>query len=186
MEEILNVYYSDNARKLHTMCNKILRSLGFSRFVDPSDFYSLANEVFVDVLQRYEEDQPFDGFLYTCLSNKFKTEMTRRKRKKRGGGITVVSLDEPIDDDCESTLKDLIASNINIEEEILGDTTDIPDERVERYLSSLSKLQRKIIEMKMDSATVDKIKEDLGITDKEYAVNLKQAKQYEHIRLLHI
>ena len=64
MEKILNTYYTKNAKKLHTMVDKILFKLRFHD-VDNEDFYSLANEVFVDVIKRYDGKQDFDGFLYS-------------------------------------------------------------------------------------------------------------------------
>lgn len=188
MEKILNEYYANNAQKLRTVVDKILFKLKFHD-VDNEDFYSLANEIFVDVLKRYDTKQDFNGFLYSCLSNKFKTEMTRRNRQKRQADRMALSLDTPIGDEDGggSTLGDMIASNINIEKEILGDDSDIiMDEKIERYLKSLSKIQRKIIEMKMQNVEVQHIKEELGLTDSQYSSHMEEVVQYEHIRLLHI
>lgn len=169
------------------MVDKILIKLKFYD-VDNEDFYSLANEIFVDVLNRYNRSQSFDGFLYSCLMNKFKTEMTRRNRKKRQTDKNSISIDTPIgNEDGNSILADMIASNINIEREILGDDADIiMEEKIERYLKSLSKIQRKIIEMKMQNVEVQHIKEELGLTDSQYSSHMQEVVQYEHIRLLHI
>ena len=84
MDAIINAYYAKDARKLHKMVDKVLIKLKFN-YVDNEDFYSLANEIFVDVIKRYDNTKSFDGFLYSCLMNKFKTEMTRRNRYKRTG-----------------------------------------------------------------------------------------------------
>ena len=81
MDQILITYYSDNAKKLHKMVDKILLRFGGLSGKDLDDFYSLANEVFVDVMRRYDSSKSFDGFLYSCLLNKIKTEMTRRNRE---------------------------------------------------------------------------------------------------------
>ena len=114
--------------------------------------------------------------------------MTRRNRQKRQADKNSISIDTPIGDENGSyTLGDMIASNINIEKEILGDDTDIiMDERIERYLKSLSKIQRKIIELKMQNVEVQHIKEELGLTDSQYSSHMQEVVQYEHIRLLHI
>ena len=53
IEKIVNDYYENNARKLHILVDKILFKLGFS-FIDRDDFYSLANEIFSDVILRYD------------------------------------------------------------------------------------------------------------------------------------
>ena len=188
MEAIINSYYANNARKLHKMVDKILKKLGFSSLVDSEDFYSLANEIFVDVLKRYDNKQDFNGFLYSCLIKKFKTEMTRRNRIKRKADRESISIDTPVgEEDGITTLADMIASNINIEKEILGDSTEIlMNERIEKYLESLSRIQRKIIEMKMQNVEIHSIKEELGITDSQYSSYMQDAIRYEHIRLLHI
>ena len=60
------------------------------------DFYSLANEVFVDVMARYDDSQSFDAFLYSCLLNKVKTEMTRRNCEKRKADRMSISIDTPL------------------------------------------------------------------------------------------
>lgn len=82
MEQILNKYYENNAKKLHNLVDKILSKFGGLSNKDTDDFYSLANEVFSDVIVRYDGIQSFDGFLYACLDNKIKTEITRRNSKK--------------------------------------------------------------------------------------------------------
>lgn len=184
---LVNTYFKNDAKKLNIMIDKILFKLKFD--VDKSDFYSLGNEIFLDVLCRYDGVQDFNGFLYSCLTKKFKTEMTRRNRQKRKADRMALSLETPIGDeeDGGSTLGDMIASNINIEKEILGDDSDIiMDEKIERYLKSLSKIQRKIIEMKMQNVEVQHIKEELGLTDSQYSSHMEEVVQYEHIRLLHI
>lgn len=81
--DILNTYYADNAKKLHKTVDRILCKFGGLSDKDTDDFYSLANEVFADVMKRYDYKQSFDGFLYSCLSNKIMTEITKRNREKR-------------------------------------------------------------------------------------------------------
>lgn len=182
---LVNTYFKNDAKKLNIMIDKILFKLKFD--VDKSDFYSLGNEIFLDVLCRYDGVQDFNGFLYSCLTKKFKTEMTRRNRQKRKADRMALSWQTPVGDEGNSTLSDMIASNINIEKEILGDDADIiMDEKIERYLNSLSKIQRKIIEMKMQNVEVQNIKEELGLTDSQYSSHMQEVVQYEHIRLLHI
>ena len=71
--DLLNAYYSNNAKKLHRTVDKILSKFCGLSNKDLDDFYFLANEVFTDVMKRYNNVQSFDGFLYSCLSNKIKT-----------------------------------------------------------------------------------------------------------------
>ena len=81
--DILDSYYADNAKKLHKVVDRILSKFGGLSNKDTDDFYSLANEVFAEIMTRYDYEQSFDGFLYSCLSNKIMTEITRRNREKR-------------------------------------------------------------------------------------------------------
>ena len=92
------------------MVDKILFKLKFTD-VDNEDFYSLANEIFVDVLKRYDKKQDFNGFLYSCLCNKFKTEMTRRNREKRKADKMALSWETPIGDEDGGSMKITIDVN---------------------------------------------------------------------------
>ena len=98
MEQILITYYAENAKKLHKIVDKILLKFGGLSNKDLDDFYSLANEVFVDVMKRYDKSQSFDVFLYSCLSNKIKTEITKRNREKRKADRMSISIDTPVGD----------------------------------------------------------------------------------------
>ena len=183
IEKIVNDYYENNARKLHILVDKILFKLGFS-FIDRDDFYSLADEIFFDVIQRYDKKRSFDKFLSSCLKNKFKTEMTRRNRQKRQADRMSISIHNPIGDEEGLTIEDMIPSNVNIEKEVIDKDTDIVDEKIERYLNKLSNTERSIVEMLMKDVKVKDIKEELHITDKEYVDHMEHIRQYENIKIL--
>ncbi len=186
MEEILLLYYENNAKKLRGIVNKILLRFGGLSEKDVDDFYSLANEVFADALRRYDGDQSFDGFLYSCLTNKIKTEITKRNRYKRRADRLSVPIDQPVGDDEHFTLADMIPSDIDIEKEVLEKNMGFVDQKIQDYLGSLSKIQRRIIEMKIQDIETNSIKKQLNLTDKQYQLYMRQAVQYEHIRLLYI
>ena len=179
MEAILESYYSNNAQKLHSLVDKILFKLKFTD-VDNEDFYSLSNEIFVDVLKRYDGKQDFNGFLYSCLMNKFKTEMTRRNRYKRQADRMTISWDTPIGEDGNSTIGDMVANGDCIEDDVIG---EVNDEKVEMFLDTLSNLQKKIIELKMNNHTTDEIKQELDISDKEYSSAMNSIKMNENLSL---
>ena len=102
LQPYINTYYADNARKLHKVVDKILFKFGGLSNKDMDDFYSLANEVFVQAMRRYDHTQSFDGFLYSCLSNKIMTEITRRNREKRRADRLSISLDSVNQEEEES------------------------------------------------------------------------------------
>ena len=78
----LELYCENDMRLLKRISNSIFR-----RFNEPiaesdyDDFYSLANETLWKAYNAYDPDMgtSFDGFLRSCLENKFKSELTRRR-----------------------------------------------------------------------------------------------------------
>ena len=184
MEAIINAYYVNNASKLHKMVDKILFKLKFVD-VDREDFYSLANEIFVDVIKRYNGKQDFDGFLYSCLTNKFKTEMTRRNRQKRQADKMALSLEEKVgNDDKNVTIGELIADKNTVESEIFKEKNEEWRREVKEYLEKLSPLQRKIAFLMSDNNTPDEICEELHITMKHFENSLKRILSDERIKIL--
>lgn len=184
MEFTVNAYYENNAKKLRRMADRILQSFGGISDMDYHDFYSIANEVFVDVMKRYDGQQSFDGFLYSCLLKKFQSEITSRNRWKRRADRNTISLDAPVGEDG-STLSDTIPSDFDMESALLERMCISQDERVERYLGSLNRMQRRILEWKMKEIPIPEIKQGLGLSDKEYNWHCKELKSFAHINMLY-
>ncbi len=187
MDQILVTYYSNNAKKLHNVVDKILFKFGGISDKDMDDFYSLANEVFVDVMRRYDNSQTFDGFLYSCLLNKIKTEMTRRNREKRKADRMSISIDTPIGDDENTTIGDLIADEKTVERELFEENKKEEwRKEVNEYLNSLSPLQRKIAFLLSDNNTPSEICEELHITIKHFENSMKRILADERIKPLRL
>jgi RNA polymerase sigma factor (sigma-70 family) len=185
MDQILNKYYADNAKKLHKVVDKILKRFGGLSDKDVDDFYSLSNEVFVDVMARYDDSQSFDAFLYSCLLNKIKTEMTRRNREKRKADRMSISIDTPIGDDENTTIGDLIADEKTVERELFEENKKEEwRKEVNEYLNSLSPLQRKIAFLLSDNNTPSEICEELHITIKHFENSMKRILADERIKPL--
>lgn len=168
MQQILESYYKNNAEKLHKMVKKILRKLGFCNFIDYEDFYSLANEVFADTVQKYDEAQSFDGFLYSCLSKRFKSEMTRQNRQKRRAERMALSMELPVGGEEASTLGDTIPHPLDVEREVFEKREEGYSERMLLYLSKLSSLQREVLRLGAAGYQPNEIKEELQMNEKEY------------------
>lgn len=183
---ILDSYYADNARKLHRMVDRLLSRFGGLSDKDTDDFYSLANEVFVDVMGRYDPGQPFDGFLYTCLSNKIRTEMTRRNREKRRADRMCVPLDTPIGEDGGLTIGDTVAdSHDTFTEATEGrGRGQYQDDRVQIYISRLSNRQVSILNLLIDGYKPCEIRRMLGIPSGEYAADVQTMRSYENVKVL--
>ena len=165
------------------MVDKILFKLKFD--VDNEDFYSLSNEIFVDVLNRYDNQKDFDGFLYSCLMNKFKTEMTRRNRQKRQCDNNSISIDTPIgDEDGNFTIGDTIASKNTIEKEFFEEREDTYSDKMNRYLNKLSSLQKEVLRLISIGFMPSEILEELHINQKMYEDCYQAIHSYRNISLL--
>mgnify|MGYP001113910763 CR=1 FL=1 len=184
MNQILITYYSNNAKKLHKIVDRILLKFGGLSDKDVDDFYSLANEVFVDVMNRYDNSQSFDAFLYSCLLNKIKTEMTKRNREKRKADRLSISIYTPIGDDENSTIGDIIASDFSIEKEVFEDGEEEYSRRMLLYLNRLSNLQKEILRLNISGHLPREIREELHISEKEYADCYSAIKSYKNTKYL--
>lgn len=183
MDQILYTYYADNARKLHRMVDRILSKFGGIYGKDKDDFYSLANETFVYAMKRYDGEQSFDGFLYACLSNKIKSEITRRNREKRKADRMALSIDMPIGEEGDCTLADMIADDFNTEQKIFAEL-DSMAYKLECYLSLLSKWQKKVLWLLAECYKAAEIQEILHMTPKEYTDTLEIIRAYEKVKIL--
>ena len=182
---ILEAYYADNAKKLRRTVDKILCKFGGLSGKDTDDFYSLANEVFVDVMKRYDSSQPFDGFLYSCLANKIKSEISRRNRQKRKADRMSISLDSMNDNDEECNLLDFIPSDFDtFDEAVKGQECGQYQDKVQMYILKLSNRQVSILNLLVDGYKPAEIRKILEISPREYADDLGNMRSYENIKIL--
>lgn len=183
---ILNSYYADNARKLHGTVDKILSKFGGLSDKDKDDFYSLANVVFVDVMKRYDPEQSFDGFLYSCLSNKIMTEITKRNREKRKADRMCSSLDAMNDNDEQCSLLDFIPSSFDtFDEAVKGqENGQYQDDKIQRYIARLSNRQISILNLLIDGYKPGEIQRILDISAKEYSDDMQIMRSYENVKVL--
>ena len=183
-DNLLEEYYTQNARKLRRMVDRILRRFSGISQKDYDDFYSLANEVFTGALRRFDGTQSFEGFLYACLFNRIKTEFTKRNREKRKTDTQCVSLDTPVGDG-ESVLGDMLESDFNMEAELEKKEPDLQNTWIGQFLEELSGVQKKIVRMKLDGLTKADIMEQLHINEHTYSSNMKKIKNFDRSRVLH-
>lgn len=180
----LEYYCGQDAKRLNRMVDQILRRYGGIYQKDLHDFYSVAGEVVWDAVKRYDGKQEFEGFLYVCLDNRIKTEITRRNREKRKADRDALSLDAPIGEDTGLTLGDTLVSEFSVEEEAAEHMGGSFGERAEKYLDSLSAVQRKIVRMKMEDVPVGIIRERLALTEKQYVGHCRQIRDFSRTQIL--
>lgn len=184
-QALLNEYYEKDAKKLRKEVDKILLKFGGIYQKDYDDFYSLANEVFVDVLDRYDESKDFEGFLYSCLLNKIKTEITARNREKRKIDRLSISLNTPIVEEGEVILADVIEGDFDMEKEIFEENEEERySARMALYLSKLSKMQREILRFHVAGYSPQEIQKELHISKKKYSDCKSAIYAYRNISIL--
>ena len=93
--------------------------------------------------------------------------------------IPDVSFDAPAEED--NYLAEKIASNFNIEDKSEFDFGI--DEKVEEFLYSLPKIQKNILIMRMKNFSVDKIKQELNISNGEYNRAMRSIKMNKGLSL---
>ncbi len=183
---VLQPYCENDMRLL----KKISKSI-FSKFNEPlakadyDDFYSIANLTLWQVYNSYDPDISFEGFLYSCLRKKFKTELTRRHRQKRILNQFAVSLDGINDNEEECSLLDFLSSDFDtFEEATKRQGNEQYQDKVQRYISRLSNEQVNILNLLMDGYKVKEICRILEISEKSYEENLKTMRSYENVKIL--
>ena len=182
-KDLVDLYFKNDGKVIYGLIDKVLFKLKFD--VEKSDFYSLGSEIFLDALCRYDETQDFNGFLYSCLINKFKTEMTRRNRQKRQCDNNSISIDTPIgDEDGNFTIGDTIASKYTIEKEFFEEREESYSKEMCRYLGRLSNLQKEVLRLISIGFMPSEILEELHINQKMYEDCYQAIHSYRNISVL--
>lgn len=205
IEKTIQQLYDNNQYKLKRICNKEMAKFGGLSQKDYDGFYSRAGQEIAIAIYNKKYDPtkgktPLDFFVGVIKRAIWK-EMTDKNRGKRqiilevededeNGNIVkkkeyipTVSIDMPIGDENGKTLGDTLQSDFNMEKIFESDTYNFYDEKIEKYLDSLPKITRKIVEMKMNDVSVSIIKEKLKLTEKEYSAHMNNARMNENIAL---
>lgn len=182
-EQFLYVYYENDAEKLHGMVDRILLQFGGISEKDKDDFYSVANEVMAQIYAAFDTSQSADGYVYSCLLNRIKTEITRRNREKRRAEQNAVSLDMPVGEESDMTLADTIEAEFDLYREVFSEEEQIGT-RVTEYLKKLSKTQRRIAVLLAEGYKPPEIREMLHMKPRDYNSQIEALHAYENIKVL--
>lgn len=213
MEQLLNSYYENNAKKLHTTVNKIFnKHYGGIVGRDMEEFYGIGSDVLIDILEKYKSGKStydsskgdFDGYVYRAISMAITDEFKRQNRDKRTAKVFLLDdngnkvLDEKTGRPIKISLSDVrldapIKEDSNMTQgDIIPSDFDINDEignefkgeRIERFFNNLSKKQRQIAKMIMNGFSVSDIKRKLELSDKEYTDNFNAMRSFKNISIL--
>lgn len=163
MSDYLEYYYANNGEKLKKMIDGIIINYGGIYDKDKDDFYSIGNEVFVSAIKTYRDGkQSFGSYLRNCISNKVKTEISRRNAIKRKAEVESLDCDEsPIE----------VVDDKDFEEEFLS------EESAKRMFENLSKTGQKIVRLKLMNKSDIEIKEELGLKNHQLEDEIKKAQE---------
>lgn len=191
-QKLANYYSENNMQRLKYISYQIFSKFGGISNKDYDDFYSIANMVLWNDVQNFDESKgiSFENILKFHLRNKFKTAMTKRNRKKRGGtndryGSQEVSLDAPVSsqDGNDTNLLEIISNDMksDMEEQVTGLKYS---DRVGKFLDNLSRRNRKIAMYIMVGYDPKDIKRILNISEREYNQAILEFRLYENICIL--
>ncbi len=184
-QQILEEYASNGMTKLKKISYPLFIKYGGISEKDHDDFYSKANEELWKATEVFDNSNgvPFGAYLIGCLNRKFKTEMTGINREKRKADRLSSSLDAPIGENEGVTLGEMLASDYDLENEVLGENV-ISDLKIEKYLDRLSKIQRNMVNLLSTGYKSIEIQKILHISNKEYSDYLKAIQSYENVKIL--
>ena len=185
--DILQPYCKNDMRLLKRLSQSI-----FMKFNEPltkadyDDFYSIANLTLWQCYNTYNSamDVSFEGYLYSCLQKKFKTELTRRHRQKRVLDQFNISLDVSNNEEEYSLLEVLPSDFDTFEEVIKTQDNERFEDRIQQYISRLSIQQVNILNLLIDGYKPMEIREILQISTREYTENLQIMRAYENVKCL--
>lgn len=194
-EQMLNKYCSNEMQKLKKMCYPKICKIGGISQMDYDDLYSIALDVLRYSVERYDSSQncKFSTYLSGNIDRKYSTYVRDKLREKRSGEAQydedgnrvfnqTVSLDDCAEDGTD--LNEKIASDFKIEDNLSEQMCLSSDERVDKYLNSLSNKQRDIAELAVQGYKPFEIREKLNLTEKQYTDLLKDMKTFEKSRIL--
>lgn len=184
-DEWIRYYCSNDMCNLKKISYPIIIKLGGVYQKDYDDFYSIAQETLLSACRDYNDTVPFEKFFKTCLIKKFNTELRARNTDKRKAnhGKYAISMDTLVDEENISAVKDMLASDFQIEKQLSWEYNDPTYEKVEKYLHSLPKIQRQLVEMKMEEMPAAEIKKKLELTNRQYEDHMQSIRQNRWIAI---
>ena len=137
----------------------------------------------IEIDQEYHGRQAVvDGFAGLIYIDPDEETMAKMVEKKRKADELSVPLDAPWGEE-DMTLADVLASDFNLEREVLGEEGE-QSRKIEQYLLSLSVQERRVLMLLAASYKPREIQRLLHISKREYLDALAGIHAYENISLL--
>ncbi len=204
---IIEYYCKNNLRELKKLCNPIILKKGVPNMCF-DDLYSDAMNVLLESVCSYKKEKKcsFKTFLLGNINKSFydwtrdnergircnvlKDENGRIVKEKDENGrernVTIqnISIHQKVNDEDGSTYEDIIASNFDVFDELPEEMGFFKEDKVEKYIQSLSIKQKKIGKLLSSGYTKCEIREILHMTSKEFSDQLNGMKSYRKISIL--
>lgn len=209
VEETIQWLFANDAKEMKKICNKEMMRFGGISEMDYDDFYSQVDWDISKAKKRFEKnydsskEKTFKDYIYGVIKFAVWKQMTKKNRRKRqiiikrevvdnNGNIIsekeyipTVSLNAPIKEESNMMIGDTLQSDFDIDA-ALSETIEYGySDKVEMFLDNLSETPQKIAKMIMCGYSAKDIKENLGLTDKEYQDCWKMISSYENKRILY-
>ncbi|WP_099467818.1 hypothetical protein [Konateibacter massiliensis] len=200
--KIIEEYCDNELYILKKICDPIIFKKGVPQMYH-DDLYALAVDTLDDSVKRYDatKDCQFKTFLTGNIKRTFydwTRDNTRWKRcnlqTNEEGNIVKdennnpiiipnISIDAPTDDGID--LSEKVASSFKVEDELSEEIGLSSNDKIEKYLEKLSKVQRQIVLFLSDGYSQEDIRELLHISKKEYSDNMLTIRAYENVKILY-
>ena len=200
--KIVSHYGDNNMRELKKICNPIFRKCNIP-YMNYDELYDVAVDTLGKSVEIYsEEKSQFKTFLTGNLNRKIRQWMRDNTRgcrcnvlKDENGNIVKdekdnnipiqnISIHQQINKEDDVTYGDIIASDFNIFDELSEEFGFARDDKVEKYIQSLSNRQKKIGKLLSSGYTKNEIREILHMTPKDFSDQLNGMKAYRKISIL--
>ncbi len=188
LQHYLQPYYENEGKKLRKLVDEILIRLKYYD-VAKDEFVSLADEIIVNAMYDYDFKQDFNGYIYRCLENKFKSEMTKLNRQKRKADKMALSWEMPMNEESDVTIGNIItdtkeAYHYDIDKTFFEDDGEKYTEKMLKYIDRLSNLQKEVVKLIISGYMVEEIKKILHINEKQYQDCMIGIRSYRNIKAL--
>lgn len=204
-QQIVEEYHMNEMRKLKKICTPLIYQKGVaSMYYD--DLYAVASDTLLESIESYDDSKEcsFKTYLignikrayydWTRDQRRFKRcnlteerdeegELVKDKNgKQKYVVIPDISMDASTEDGFD--LLEKIPSSFKLEECLPEEIGYSSEDKWEKYLSRLSKKQRKIAIFLSEGYKAFEIREFLHMTEKEYAEHMSIIKAYENISII--
>ena len=193
METVIKELYANQGSKLHQMCQSEMAKFGGISQKDYDDFYSRAGYEITLAKEKYHPSYDKTFMEYLSARNRQKRQNIVEKEEIDENGNLIrkkeyvqnISIDTPIEEEEGLTIADVLQSDFNMEERLAE--TEQKEEyspKMRKYLSSLSKIQIRVLELIADGYTSGEIKKAMNIDSRLYTDCIAAIKSYRNTKCI--